>query len=127
MVLGQSLTKEERSEVLKLYEGGKTITAIYVIINRCCSAVRRVITQGTKQGGQRRTGPKRKVLQREVRLLLRQARTGEYSARQLRDLYAPMVTVRRVQQLLAADPHLTWRRPHAAPKLTASHRAARHE
>ena len=64
---------------------------------------------------------------RALRLILRHARSGNYTARQLRDRFAPIVTVRRIQQLLAEDPHLTWRRAAPAPELAPTHKAARVE
>lgn len=70
---------------------------------------------------------KRKLLQRAVTLMLRKARTGLYTARQLRNQYAPTVTVRRVQQLLSAEPNLSWERMPQAPLLYACHREARLE
>ncbi len=70
---------------------------------------------------------RRKLPMRLVRLILRQAKTGLYTARELRDRYAPMVTVRRVQQLLAAEHDLTWSRMPASPKLTPRHRQKRLE
>ncbi len=47
------------------------------------------------------------------------ARTGMFTARQLRDRFEPMLSVQRVQELLTADPYLTWRRSVAAPRTHA--------
>ncbi len=60
-----------------------------------------------------------------MRLLLRRAKTGQFTAKQLRDAYAPMVTLRRVQQLFAAKPDIVWSLMPTVPKLTPHHRHQR--
>ena len=60
-----------------------------------------------------------------VRLFVRHARIGKYTAQELRNLYAPNVTVRRVQQILAAMPDLRWARLPRAPTLSEKHKDAR--
>lgn len=119
------MTESEKTTILLLSEQGETITAISARLGRCRGTVRRVITKGTVRGGLKRRGPKRKIMFRTLRLLLRMAKTGKFTSRQLRDRYAPHVTIRRVQQLLQNDPDLNWRRAPAAPKLTPTHRQAR--
>ncbi len=55
---------------------------------------------------------------KQARAIVRLTRTGEYSARQLAEHYNVDVSVRRMQQVLAAAPE-------RAPRLTAEHKKAR--
>lgn len=111
------MTGAEKAQVLLLFSQGWSITSIASTLNRCRRVVLEVITRDTVRFGGWRRGGKRKVWLRTVRLILRQAKTGNYTTRQLRDRYAPMITVRRVQQMLASDPNLSWQRATPAPSL----------
>lgn len=70
-------------------------------------------------------GRPRKLTERQARLIVRQATPNLFTAVQLRNLYAPSVSVRTVQRLLQNATHLGWRKMKAAPKLTPKHRSAR--
>lgn len=108
MLQGVPLTKEERSVVLALAEEGLSLRKITSRINRGRDAVLRVIARGSIRERLRRRGVRRKLPKRCVRLMLRAARTENFTARELQVRYAPMVTVRRVQKLLAQEPTLQW-------------------
>ena len=69
-------------------------------------------------------GAKKKVVSRVLRLFLRHARTGNYAASQLKHCSAPMITFRRIQQLLPEDPYLTFLRAYSAPALAHFHKLA---
>lgn len=89
---------------MTLFKAGKTVTTISAEVERPRDAVRRVVLKGNVCGARR--------------LIVRMARTGTYTARILQAKYATMISVRRVQQLLAAVPDLTWKKP--LKKLTLS-------
>ena len=65
-----------------------------------------------------RRGAPRKLLPKLARAIVRRARSGKYSAKQLEQHYNAGVSVRRVQQVLAAAPELEWRKIMLAPRLT---------
>ena len=125
MVQGVALTEAERATVLALHGEGKSSRAIANNINRGRDAVLRVIKSASVRGGTRKRGVHRKLPLRAVRLLLRAARTGRFTASELQRRYAPQVTVRRVQQLLAADPTLSWEKAQSAPALYPVPRSTR--
>lgn len=127
MPKGISLTTEERAVVLALFKEGVSRSRIAMEVKRSRSAISKVIREGQVRGGCRRRGPKRKLKIRVVRLIIRAAKTGEYTARELRDKYAPDVTVRRVQQVLQSDPELCWERMNVAPMLSSVHKQKRWE
>ena len=104
MVQGEPLIESEKSVILALHGEGNTITTISCSVNRCRRAVREVITDVNQLHGTHKRGAKKKAMTRALRLILRHARSGSYTVRQLRDRFTPFVTVRRIQQLLAEDP-----------------------
>lgn len=106
MPRGPLLSEEECAVILALFREGKRITNIESELGRSRSAVHRVIERGQVRRGARRGGPRRKLYGSACRLLIRNARTGQFSARILQKLYAPMLAVRRMQQLLADIPDL---------------------
>lgn len=104
-----------------MYRQGKTITSTSTEVDRFKSAVRRVITSQEVRGEQWRTGPRRKVLVRIVRLIDRHARTGSFTAREQHYRFQPMIIVRRVKQILQNESSVVWQ------LLTKAHKAARLE
>lgn len=124
---GSVLTTEEQSAILALHRSGQDIPSIVDNVSRSESSVRRVIIRGRVREQPRNRGAKPKISNLLGRLIVRHARTGRYTARQLRDAYAPCITVRRVQQLLQNAPDMTWTRAVTAPPLTPSHRRRRLE
>ena len=125
MPRGVSLSEAERASILTIHREGKSSRYIASTINRGRDAVLSVIRSGQVRGWQRRRAVKRQVTLRIVRLICRKARTGLFSARELQEKYAPMVTVRRVQQLLSADTYLNFFRVQKALMFTPAHKSAR--
>lgn len=62
-----------------------------------------------------------------IRKMIGKARNGHYTACQLRDNYAPAMSVRRIQQVLEVAIQLRRARMEGAPDLTARHKEARHK
>ena len=122
---GTDLTREEQSAILMLNNEHYGPRCIAQKGKRSGSAVAAVVKGGRVCVQSKRKRRKRKISTSLHRLLLRKARTGKYTARQLRDSFATTVSVRRVLQLLHAAPALHWGRMLRAPKLTNRHRAAR--
>ncbi len=87
----------------------------------------RIIRSRSIHGGSRRRGILRRLYRRVQRLMMRSAHTGQYTVCQLRDRYAPMITVRRVQQILQAEPSLEYVRAVPVPRLLTRHRNERLE
>lgn len=125
MVQGNPLTEVKKAVVLELHKEGHSSRTIASHVGRCRDAVLAVIRRGSVRGGARRRGAKRKLLKRAVNLLLRAARTGAFTASELQRRYAPNVTVRRVLQILSADPNLNWEKTQSAPALYKQHREKR--
>ena len=57
--------------------------------------------------------------------MCRASRGGKSTARQLRDRYASQLSLRRVHQILAADPDLSWIRMPRTPYLMKTHKVLR--
>ncbi len=125
MTPGVALTESEDAVILAYSREGPSSRQIVTRTGHGWNTILHLIRRGKVRGGTRKRGIRRKLPMRVVRLILRRAKTGLYTSRELRDAFAPMVTVRRVQQLLAADPDLCWQQMPASPALTADHRRAR--
>ena len=67
-------------------------------------------------------GRPRKISPKVVRALIWKARTGVYTASELRRMFQVNVSVRRIKQILQADDRLTWKRMKRAPPLSKRHR-----
>ncbi len=103
MARGFPVNENQKTVITALSGEGQTITTTANTVDLCRRVVREVIMKAAKRGGGRRRSPKRKLLRRAENLLLHNFRTGALTAEQLRDRFAPMLTVRRVQQLLDSD------------------------
>ncbi|KAJ0390769.1 hypothetical protein ATCC90586_011006 [Pythium insidiosum] len=72
-------------------------------------------------------GPKPIITDREARLVVRAANTGDYTARQLHDAFSLKCSVRTVQRLLQRVDHLVYTKMDRTLPLDAAHMAARLE
>lgn len=72
-----------------------------------------------------RRGARPKVSETTVGLMIRKACTGRYTSRDLRNIHARNVRVRRIQQLLSASADMSWLTAIRVPPLTADHRNRR--
>ena len=122
---GRRLTEAQVAVVLELAKDFLSPAKIAERIHKSRSAVRNVLRKNGHTTPDSPLGRPKKMTERQVRLIIRQASPNRLTARQLRNLYAKHVSVRSVQRLLNNAAHLGWRKMQAAPKLTPRHRAAR--
>ena len=122
MVKSKFLHAEEQASILALAKANKTYNEISKLVSRSYSSVRRVVMRGRVKVAASNRGYQSKSSTSAKRLLVRQARTGRFTARKLRDEYAPFLTFRRVQQLLQNVPDLRWARSVGIPTLSPNHR-----
>ena len=97
---GGALNESKRSVILARHEDGKSIRLIAGLVQRSRTAVRRLIVSGQVRALLRLLEPKPKTSALCRCLMIRHARSGQYTARSLRDIYAKQLTVRLIQQLL---------------------------
>ncbi len=88
-------------------------------------AVLRVMRSGTIGGGRHRSGLKWKLPKRAVILMMRVVCTGKFTALEVQARYEPMVTVRHIKQILAAEQTIKWDRMPVAPALTPNYKGDR--
>ncbi len=86
----------EQSAILSHAKDGLSVCDIALKVNHSRMSVHGVIKRGHLRAGARRSGPKRRLTISTRRLILRKARTGQFTAWQRRQVYAPHVSVRRV-------------------------------
>ena len=125
MTQGSPLSEKDRTVILELAKEGYSSRVIADRVGRGKDAVLKVIRNGKIRAGVRRRGVRRKLPLRGLRLMIRAAHSGSYTAQDLQQRYAPMISVRRVQQLLAAEPTLKWEKMPSAPGLTRAHKQTR--
>lgn len=124
MPRGVGLTQKKQRTILSLAKAKMDMHDTAKHVQRSYSAFRTVVLRGPVRATPQRRGAPPKVPPATVRLIIRKARTGLYSARALRNLHATNVTVRRVQQILSEAPELSWLTGVRAPPLR-NHRQER--
>src|SRR5690242_7981969 len=97
---GALLTDEECGRIKGLREAGQGIREIARRVKRSTDTVRRVLG-GDDSGERKRMGPKPLMSERAVRLLVRTAATGDFSAAQLKHELRLDVSVRTIQRVLS--------------------------
>lgn len=70
-------------------------------------------------------GAKKILNDRDCREIKRNAQTGKYTAKQIKNNLNLQVSTRRVQQLLHAESTLCWTKRSKKPKLTSAHKIKR--
>ena len=124
---GKSLSERERTEIRVLHEEGYNQSEIARRVGRSRKSVTNVISNLSADHAGRRRGAIRKLSPKLTRAIIRRARTGNYTARELANFYNVDVSVRRIQQILCAASFLQWKKCLRAPKLSPLHKVARVE
>ena len=122
---GRRLTEKEKGMIQALTDDKKSVMEIERRTGRSRKAIRnyqQALRFGRKPA---KVGPPRKLSKKLVAAMVRKARTGEYSANDLRKMYDAPVTLRRVQQILQEAEHLEYKRMLKAPLLTIEHKKDR--
>ena len=96
----------EVATVHALDEEGLRSAEIARRVKRSRNAVVNVLKTKKSQKSMKKLGRPRKISPKVVRSMARKARTGEYTASQLRSMYGLDVNLCRVQQLLSTDRRL---------------------
>ena len=118
---GTRLSDAEVAKIRTLHEEGHRPAEIARRVKRSRNAIVNVLTQKISKKNLKRIGRPRKISSKVMRALIRKARTGVYTAAELRRMFQIDVSVRRVQQILQADDSLSWKRINSAPPLTKRH------
>ena len=122
---GKDLSESEKSVIISLGKEDLGPRVIAKRVKRSASAVQVVLIRGTMKSVLQWKGAPRKLCPLKIRLIARHARSGKYRAQELRNLYAPNVTVRGVQLILAATPDLRWSCIPRASMISESQKRAR--
>lgn len=94
-------------------------------VNRVRGSVHNVRNNPTKMRPDSRSGRPPKITEQAKRNLLRKARTGRYTARQIYSDLALNISLSRVRQIMSSDPNLRWAKMKKKPHMTPAHHAAR--
>lgn len=124
---GKALTKEQKGVILALSRELVPERRIAEHISKSKTAVHNFLWAQTNPKTRKPAGRKKIVSNTMARSLLRHASTGNYSARQLRDLLDLPVSVRRVQQLLLNSANLKYKKMKSAPLMTEKHKDDRYK
>lgn len=104
MPRGRHLTVDERRIILNLHDmTDMTSTEIGAVVNRVRGSVHNVIKNLHKQRPDPRSGRPPKVSEQAKRSLLRNARTGKYTIRQILSEIDAEIRLSRARQIVSAD------------------------
>ena len=127
---GKALTDKEYWWIIGLHDGGISLREISRKTGRSRTSVRKAIK--TERGPQTDSGdatntPGRQpaLTERELRLLVRTAATGEHFAEELKTKLHIKASVRTVQRMLQRMDHLVYTKMDRTLPLTAAHKTAR--
>uniref|UniRef100_H3H1V8 Tc3 transposase DNA binding domain-containing protein n=1 Tax=Phytophthora ramorum TaxID=164328 RepID=H3H1V8_PHYRM len=127
---GKALTNQEYWWIIGLHDGGVSLHDISRKTGRSRTCVRRAIK--TERGPQTdsgcdkpRAGRRLALTEREVRVLVRTAASGEHFAAELKTKLAIKASVRTIQRMLQRVDHLVYTKMDRTLPLTAAHKAAR--
>lgn len=131
---GKAVSDEEYWWIVGLSDGGVSLREIAKRSGRSRPCVTRVVT--TERGPQavdggssssKKAGRQLAVSEREARLLVRAAATGQYSAAELKAKHGCKASVRTIQRLLQRVDFLDYTKMDRTLPLTAAHKQARME
>ncbi|KUF99771.1 hypothetical protein AM588_10009414 [Phytophthora nicotianae] len=125
MGLGPALSDEEEGRIKGLYEAGCSEREIERRVGRSRGAISRVLFGSERE--RKKPGPAAALTDREVRLLLRTAAKGDYSARQLKSELCLSASVRTIQRVLAGVDWLVYTKMNNSLPLSAEDKVAREE
>ena len=95
------------------------------MLNRSKCVIRSFLKSPITYGTKKSPGGPKKLSTRNIRRLNREASKGKLSSRELKNQLELPVSVRRVQQILKANPNLVYKRRKSQPKLTKLHKQKR--
>ncbi|GMF47185.1 unnamed protein product [Phytophthora fragariaefolia] len=95
------VSDEERGRIQGLHEAGWSNRAIARRVGRSDQTVARIVAPKAPTGP-KKLGPPPVMSDREVRLVVRKAATGDFSASQIKDLASSAASLRTVQSVLAS-------------------------
>lgn len=124
---GKALTDEQKGIALALFKELTSERDIAYHIGKSKTSVHNFLWTHQHGGHKRKAGRHRTISRTQVRGLLRHASSGNYSARQLRDLLNLPVTVRRIQQLLLNCENLVYKKMKSVPMMTDKHKEDRYK
>lgn len=120
---GPGLNQAEKGRIRGLLETGLSQREVSVRTGRARTAVRAV--QQGRAPTQRGPGRPPKLSDRQARLAVRAASTGDFSAAQIKNTYDLPCSLRTVNRLLAKVDYLTYEKMERTLALTPLHKAAR--
>lgn len=121
MTRGTLLTTEERAQIEALHAENFSQRAIAKRINRSPKAVSKYLKEKETYGTHFNSSGNKKISDRQVRALIREASNSTSSASELRkDLELPIGT-RRIQQILSSTDFLKYKKVRKAPLLSPIH------
>ncbi|KAG2782499.1 hypothetical protein PC129_g6667 [Phytophthora cactorum] len=127
---GKALTDQEHWWIIGLHDGGVSLHEISRKTGRSRTSVRKAIKtergpQSDSGGDKPSAGRRPALTEREVRLLVRTAATGEHFAAALKTKIGIKASVRTVQRILQCTDHLVYTKMDPTLPLTVAHKAAR--
>lgn len=109
MLKSRQFAIDERRFVLNLRnEQEMTVTEIADVVQRVRGTVYNIINNPDKQRASAQSGRPCKLAEQDKRSILRKARNGKYTARQIFSSLNLPILLQHVRCSISSDPHLKW-------------------
>jgi DDE superfamily endonuclease len=123
---GKILTKEQQATILYMHRRQKASPkAISIEIDKSLTVVKNFLRSPETYGKRSYALKRRKITEREVKCLIREAIKSECSSAQLVKIQKLNISARHVRGLLKNPGNLVFKKKKTSPKLTKRHRVAR--
>lgn len=99
-------------------EGKNTLQAISKVVNRSICVISNFLRDPERYNDRSKVGAPPKLTNRDIRLIVRKAKTGSKSARDIQKELKLPVTVRHIRRVLHNDPQVEYRAKKKIPKLS---------
>lgn len=126
MQRARHISIDERRVIMNLHDRGEMNTdETGEVVSRVRGIVHNVVRNRNQLSSSLKSGRPKKLSPQDLINLLRKARTGLYTARQLKTILNLDVCVEHVQSILRSDKHLRWIRMKKKPYMTPLHHSRR--
>ena len=122
MTRGPKLSPRKRFVITKYKRQGWTQKRISKLLEQPASLISTYLRDPQAYGQHKPTGRPPKASDRLIRLIRRFASQGNMLAKEIKTATSAPITVRQVQRIISALPHLQYKKQLHTPKLTPTHK-----
>ena len=121
MPRGNELMNEEKIKILALKAKGTRQKQISCLVNRSENVISKFLRDPENYGKRKRSGRPKSITQRDIKMLINEAKKGEKSSRQLKECQNLNLSTRRIRQILNESKNVKYLKKKSQPQMTAEH------